>query len=211
MTPIGQNYEHLAETIIKGLKKRQMEGYYAPTREEAVRVALSLMPKGSSVGWGGSATLKESGLMDALSGAGLTVIDRADAHTPEEKEQMNARLINADTFLMSTNAITMDGELFNIDGTGNRVCYLIYGPKQVIVLCGMNKVAPDLSSAVLRARNLASPPNCVRLARDTPCARTGRCGDCYSPDCICSQFVYTRRSGIPGRIKVILVGESLGF
>ncbi len=211
MTPVQTAWKLQAELIIKGLKKRQMEGYYAATKEEAVSIALSLMPEGSSVGWGGSVTLTECGLMDALKTAPLQVIDRAQAVTPEEKDQMNARLITADTFLMSTNAITMDGELFNIDGHGSRLAFLIYGPKQVLVLCGMNKVVSSLEAAQERARLNACPPNCIRLNKKTPCAVTGRCGDCYGSDCICSQFVTTRRSSIPGRIKVILIGESLGF
>ena len=211
MTPVQTAWKLQAELIIKGLKKRQMEGYYAATKEEAVSIALSLMPEGSSVGWGGSVTLTECGLMDALKTAPLQVIDRAQAVTPEEKDQMNARLITADTFLMSTNAITMDGELFNIDGHGSRLAFLIYGPKQVLVLCGMNKVVSSLEAAQERARLNACPPNCIRLNKKTPCAVTGRCGDCYGSDCICCQFVTTRRSSVPGRIKVILIGESLGF
>ena len=211
MTPVQTAWKLQAELMIKGLKKRQMDGYYAATKEEAVSIALSLMPEGSSVGWGGSVTLTECGLMDALKTAPLQVIDRAQAVTPEEKDQMNARLITADTFLMSTNAITMDGELFNIDGHGSRLAFLIYGPKQVLVLCGMNKVVSSLEAAQERVRLNACPPNCIRLNKKTPCAVTGRCGDCYGSDCICSQFVTTRRSSVPGRIKVILIGESLGF
>lgn len=211
MTPVQTAWKLQAELMIKNLQKRQMEGYYAATKEEAVSIALSLMPEGSSVGWGGSVTLTECGLMDALKTAPLQVIDRAQAVTPEEKDQMNARLITADTFLMSTNAITMDGELFNIDGHGSRLAFLIYGPKQVLVLCGMNKVVSSLEAAQERARLNACPPNCIRLNKKTPCAVTGRCGDCYGSDCICSQFVTTRRSSVPGRIKVILIGESLGF
>ncbi|MBQ8081248.1 MAG: lactate utilization protein [Clostridia bacterium] len=211
MTPKQQTYELLANTIIKGLKKRQMEGYYAPDKEAAVQLALSLMPAGSSIAWGGSMSLSESGLMAALSPDTYDIIDRDKASSPEEREALKARIVNADYFLMSTNAITMDGELINIDGHGTRLSFLIYGPKHVIVLAGMNKVAPDRAAAEARARNLASPANSVRLHRNTPCALTGRCQDCYSPDCICSQFVYTRRSSIPGRIKVILVGEELGY
>lgn len=211
MTPVQTAWKLQAELMIKSLQKRQMEGYYAATKEEAVSIALSLMPEGSSVGWGGSVTLTECGLMDALKTAPLQVIDRAQAVTPEEKDQMNARLITADTFLMSTNAITMDGELFNIDGHGSRLAFLIYGPKQVLVLCGMNKVVSSLEAAQERARLNACPPNCIRLNKKTPCAVTGRCGDCYGSDCICSQFVTTRRSSVPGRIKVILIGETLGF
>ena len=211
MTPVQTAWKLQAELMINGLKTRQMEGYYAATKEEAVSIALSLMPEGSSVGWGGSVTLTECGLMDALKTAPLQVIDRAQAVTPEEKDQMNARLITADTFLMSTNAITLDGELFNIDGHGSRLAFLIYGPKQVLVLCGMNKVVSSLEAAQERVRLNACPPNCIRLNKKTPCAMTGRCGDCYGSDCICSQFVTTRRSSVPGRIKVILIGENLGF
>ncbi len=211
MTPLEQNYENLAQTIIRNLKKRQMEGSYAPDGRTAVRMALELMPAGSSVAWGGSVTLGQIGLTDAVRNAGYAVIDRNLAKTPEEQAAVKARTINADFFLMSTNAITMDGELLNIDGHGSRLGYMIFGPSRVLVLAGMNKVCPDRQSAELRVRNLASPPNCVRLNRDTPCAKTGRCADCYSPECICSQFVYTRRSSAPGRIHVILIGETLGF
>lgn len=112
---------------------------------------------------------------------------------------------------MSTNAITMDGELVNIDGSGNRVAALIFGPEEVIIVAGMNKVTADVPGAYKRVKNIASPPNCVRLNKNTPCAMTGQCGSCLGDDCICSQTVITRRSGIPGRIKVILVGEELGY
>jgi len=211
MTPFEQNYEHLAQTIIGNLKKRQMTGSYAPDKAAAVQQALALMPAGASIAWGGSMTLRESGLMDAIRKADYDIIDRELAKTKQEQAELRARTINADYFLMSTNAITMDGELINIDGHGSRLGYMIYGPSHVIILAGMNKVCPDRQSAELRARNLASPPNCVRLSRKTPCAVTGRCGDCYGPDSICSQFVYTRRSSVPGRIHVILIGEALGF
>ena len=117
----------------------------------------------------------------------------------------------ADYFLMSTNAITMDGELVNIDGRSNRVSCLCWGPQNVIIIAGMNKVALDVESALKRVRNFAAPPNAVRLNKNTPCAQTGKCADCYSPDCICSQIVITRRSSTPNRIKVILVGEELGY
>jgi len=211
MTPKQQYYANIAGTIIKNLAKRQMEGYYCPDRAGAVQQALALMPEGSSIGWGGSMTLTEMGLMDAIRSGSYHIIDRDTAITPEEQRKLYGEICCSDFFLMSTNAITMDGELINIDGRGNRVAFLCFGPQQVLVFAGMNKVAPNLKSGLQRARNIAAPPNCVRLDKNTPCSVTGRCADCYSPDCICSQLVITRRSGMPNRIKVILIGEELGY
>ena len=169
------------------------------------------MPEGASITWGGSESIKECGLMDAIKGANYELIDRADAKTPEEDRIMYSRQVMADFFLMSSNAITIDGELVNIDGRANRVSLLCWGPQNVIVIAGMNKIASDVESAIQRVRDAAAPPNTVRLNKNTPCAQTGRCGNCYSPDCICSQIVITRRSSTPNRIKVILVGEELGY
>lgn len=211
MTPKQKYYENAAATIIKNLEKRQMEGYYCPTSADAVKKALELMPEGSSIGWGGSMTLFETGLMDAIRSANYEIIDRDTAKTPEEQRKIYGEICCSDFFLMSTNAITLDGELVNIDGRGNRVAFLCYGPQNVLIVTGMNKVVSDVESGVKRVRDIASPPNTVRLNKNTPCAVTGRCGDCLSPDCICSQVVITRRSGTPNRIKVILVGEELGY
>lgn len=211
MTVKQKYYENAANTIIKNLEKRQMEGYYCATKEEAVAKALELMPAGSSIGWGGSATLDESGLMSAIKNGDYNLIDRMAGKTPEETKEIYAKICVSDYFLMSTNAITLDGELVNIDGRGNRVAFLCYGPEYVIIMAGMNKVVSNVEEGVNRTRNIAAPPNTVRLNKNTPCAVTGRCGDCYSPDCICSQVVITRRSGVKDRIKVILVGEELGF
>lgn len=211
MTPKQQYYENAAATIIKNLEKRQMEGYYCATSEEAVKKALELMPEGASIGWGGSMTLAETGLMDVIREENYRIIDREMAKTPEEQRKIYGEICCSDFFLMSTNAITLDGELVNIDGRGNRVAFLCYGPQNVLIIAGMNKVVSDVESGVKRVRDIASPPNTVRLNKNTPCAVTGRCGNCLSPDCICSQVLITRRSGIPGRIKVILVGEELGY
>lgn len=157
-------------------------------------------------------TMKEIGLLDEIkSRHDLVVMDRADAKTPDEVDALYRKAFSADTFIMSANAITLDGELLNIDGTGNRVAALIYGPKQVLVIAGMNKVCKDLDEAMTRVRNIASPPNCIRLDKKTPCASTGVCGDCLSADCICNQIVTTRNSRDPQRIKVILVEGSWGF
>lgn len=211
MTPKQKYYENAAATIIKNLEKRQMEGYYCTTREEAVQKALELMPEGASIAWGGSMTLFESGLMNAIREENYEIIDRESAKTPEEQRKLYGEICCSDYFLMSTNAITLDGELINIDGRGNRVAFLCYGPQNVVILAGMNKVVSDVQSGIQRVRDVASPPNTVRLNKNTPCAVTGRCGNCFSPDCICSQIVITRRSGTPGRIKVILIGEELGY
>ena len=211
MSPKEIANQNLANTIIKNMAKKNLEGYYCATSAEAVEKALSLMPEGSSVTWGGSMTLTECGLMDALRTANYEIIDRDTAKTPEEARVMYSKQVMADYFLMSTNAITIDGELVNIDGRSNRVSCLCWGPQNVIIIAGMNKVAPDVESAIKRVRNMAAPANCVRLNKNTPCAQTGKCGDCYSQESICSQVLITRRSSAPNRIKVILVGEELGY
>lgn len=210
-TPKTNFYEVQAATIIKNLAKRNMDGYYCPDAASAVTLALSLIPEGSSIGWGGSMTLNETGLMDALKEHAYTLIDRSTASTPEERQQIYAKTVLADYYLMSTNAITLDGQLVNIDGTGNRVACLIHGPEHVLVLAGMNKVCTDVESAMKRVKNCAAPPNTVRLSCKTPCAVTGTCGDCLSPETICCQEVVTRYSRIPGRITVILIGEEYGY
>ena len=157
-------------------------------------------------------TLAESGILDALRAkSDIHLIDRNTAKTPEETKQMYRDAFSADTYFMSTNAITLDGELINIDGNGNRVAALIYGPDQVIIVAGLNKVTANVEDGIRRVRNCATPPNCIRLNKKTPCAATGRCADCLSPEGICNQIVITRRSGNPDRIKVILIGESLGY
>ena len=211
MTPKQEYYENAAETIIKNLKKRRMEGFYCATKEEAVKKVLELMPKGASIGWGGSMTLEETGLMQAIRDADYEIIDREDAKTEEQRKEVYAKIVNCDYFLMSTNAITLDGELINIDGRANRISFLCFGPEHVLVVAGMNKVVSDVDSGIKRIHDIASPPNAVRLHRNTPCAKTGRCGDCFSDDCICAQTLVTRMSLIPNRIQVILVGEELGY
>ena len=205
-------YEKLAATVISNLNKRQIEGHYCPTSRDAVKMALSLLPQNASVGFGGSVTLTQTGMLDALKAEpSIRLLDREAAKTAEEKEEIFRSHFHTDAYFMSSNAITTDGELVNIDGSGNRVAALIFGPKEVIILAGMNKIVPSVEEAVNRVRNTATPPNCIRLDKQTPCAATGTCGNCLSPDCICNQIVVTRRSGKPGRIKVLLIGETLGF
>ena len=210
-TPKETFYENQAATIIKKLNMRKMEGYYCKNVEEAKAKMLELIGnEKKTVGYGGSMTLDENGFKDSVTAAGHELIIRENYKTPEEEKELKSKLTNADFFLMSTNAITLDGELVNIDGRGNRVSYLIYGPDNVIVIAGMNKVVSSVEDGYRRIRNIATPPNCNRLDCKTPCATTGKCGECFT-DSICCEFVTTRMSRVPNRIKVILVGETLGY
>ena len=198
----------LAETVIKGLKSRNMTGWYAGTREEALAKALELIPEGSSVTMGGAMSAHEIGLVQALKDGNYRFIDR-DAMADKRAAMLAA--YDADVFLASVNAMTDDGILVNIDGNANRVSAICQGPKEVLFIVGMNKVCGDLDSAMKRARNIAAPTNAQRFGLSTPCAKTGKCMDCKSPDTICCQFLITRFSRHAGRIHVILVNDSLGF
>ena len=206
-----ENYQHLGETMIKKFASRGIDAFYCATSADAVQKIQKLIPEGASVTWGGSVTLSETGILDAVKNGPYHCIDRAQAKTPEEARALYGKIVCADYFLTSTNAFTADGELVNIDGNGNRVACLISGPAHVIVVTGMNKLAGTVREAVSRVHTAAAPPNCVRLNLKTPCAATGLCGDCQSPDSICCQVVVTRRSRTPGRITVLMVGEELGF
>lgn len=211
MNPKQTAYESAAKGILKNLKKRNMDGYYFSSKSELANAVKSMLPEGCSIGWGGSESVKEAGIMDMLLSGNYSLIDRSLAKTPEESRDIYAKTVMADYYFMSTNAITYDGELINIDGTGNRVACLIHGPKYVFVIAGMNKVVQDIDAGIFRSQNMAAPPNAKRLNRQTPCNAAGTCGDCLSPDCMCSQIVITRRSMIQDRIKVFLVGEELGY
>ena len=204
-------YQKLANTVLKGFEKRFMDGYYCESIEEAKNLALSFVTEGSSVSFGGSVTLDETGVLKELRGrTDITLFDRATATTPEENKKIMHEALSCDYYFMSSNAITVDGELVNIDGNGNRVAALIYGPENVIILAGMNKIVKTIEEGISRTRNVASPQNCIRLGKDTPCKTNGVCGNCLK-DTICDQIVITRASRVPKRIKVILVGEELGF
>ena len=184
--------ETLAKTVIKGLKSRNMSGYYAADKEEALKLALELIPEGSTISMGGCASAQEVGLIKAL-------------------KEGNYNYIDSDIFLSSANAITSDGIMVNIDGNSNRVSCIAQGPRKVVFIVGMNKVCPDLDDAMKRARNVAAPANAQRFDVKTPCKETGKCFDCKSPDTICCQFLITRYSRHEGRIHVILVNDNLGF
>jgi hypothetical protein len=203
-----------AETIIKNLRKRGIEGAFFDTCAEAVQAICAGIPAGALVGLGGSETLSESGLLDALRRQNVRLLDRYREGTSKEQvDEMRLQGLLADVFVMSSNAVVADGRLVNIDGTGNRVAALVFGPKKVVVIAGMNKVAPDLDSAIARARNAAAAANSLRVGADSPCAHTGFCQDphCHPPRRICCQLVVTEAGMVPGRIQVVLVNEDLGY
>ena len=204
-------YDLSGPKTAEALNKRHFEAYYCSTAAEAVEKVLELTPKTDVVSWGGAMTVDELGIKQRMAQEGYTLLDRDTAQTPEEKQAIMRQALTCGTFLMSSNAISKDGQLVNIDGNANRMAALCFGPESVLVIAGMNKVMGDLDSAIARARQVAAPANAQRFDIKTPCAVTGSCGDCTSPDCICCQMVITRACRPAGRIKVILVGEDLGF
>lgn len=199
--------ERLAQTVIKGLQSRNMTGYYAEDKEAALKQALKLIEENSTISMGGCMSAHEIGLVQALQEGNYQYLDRSKM---EPREGLLAAY-DSDVFLSSTNAMTSDGILVNIDGNSNRVSCIAQGPKKVIFIVGMNKVCDDLDSAMKRARNVAAPINAQRFEVKTPCKETGKCFDCKSPDTICCQFLITRYSRHTGRIHVILVNDNLGF
>lgn len=211
MTFVQQTRAAAAKTIIKGLERRNMTGEYCPTAGDALEAAKRFLVPGTSVSWGGTSTLAEIGFLDAMKASQCEVLDRHASKDPEVVKDIYRKILFCDTYFMSTNAITMDGILVNIDGNANRVAALAFGPSKVVIVAGMNKVAPDLDSAIQRARNIAAPINSTRFGSGTPCVSLGKCANCQHEDCICCQIMVTRRSRLPNRIHVILVGEDLGF
>lgn len=201
-----------AQQLIQALKQRNMEASYAATKEEALEQALAWIPEGSCIGWGGSVSIDAIGLKDAVRQGDYQVIDRDTAANAEEKEAMYRRILaDCDYFLTSSNAISQDGVLVNIDGTANRLAAMCYGPRHVLYIVGMNKVVATAEDALHRARNEAAPINAMRFGLKTPCSKTGCCYDCKSPDTVCCQILFTRFNHTPGRVKVILVDDSLGY
>ncbi len=205
---IYKRNELLAKKVIKGLESRNMTGYYASDKEDALKKVLELIPEGSSVTMGGSMSANEIGLVEAVKCDKYKFIDR---NTAADKHAAELESYNADFYLASANAITEDGILVNIDGNANRVSAIAYGPKKVIFIVGMNKVCDDIDGAIKRARNVAAPINAQRFGLSTPCSETGSCFNCKSPDTICCQFLITRYSKHEGRIHVVLVNDNLGF
>ncbi|MBO7251143.1 MAG: lactate utilization protein [Oscillospiraceae bacterium] len=204
-------YEKRAQVMVKNLQSRHFDAYYCATKEEALEKAISLIPAGASVGWGGALSAQQIGLLDAINQGNYVALDRDKAANMQEREEIQRKCLLADWFITGANALSIDGQMVNIDGNGNRVAAIVYGPKQVLVIAGMNKVVDTLESAVIRARTVAAPMNKQRFPLQTPCEVTGTCADCKSDSCICNQILITRNSKPAGKIKVILVGEELGF
>ena len=199
--------EKLAQKVIKGLESRNMTGYYAADKDEALKKALELIPEGSTVTMGGAMSAIEIGLVDALVNGNYDFLDR---NQMEPREAL-LKGYDADVFLTSANAMTEDGIMVNIDGNANRVSYIANGPKKIVAIVGMNKICDDVDGAMKRARNIAAPTNAQRFEINTPCKKTGSCANCKSPDTICCQFLVTRYSRHADRIHVILVNDALGF
>jgi L-lactate utilization protein LutB len=205
-------YSKLAPKVVKALNARGFDAHYFESEAEAAEKIVSLIPKNHTVSWGGSKTLTDMGIQERLAKEGYNLLDRDKAASPEERQDIMRRALLCDTFLSGTNAISEDGWLVNIDGNGNRVAAMIFGPKQVIIAAGMNKAAKTYEDAVIRARTVAAPLNAQRFTSlKTPCNETGTCANCMSPDTICSYFVTTRFCKPAGRIKIILIGKDLGL
>ena len=213
MTQMEKAYfEKRGQILVKNLRNRHFDAWYCDTKEDALAKVLELIPEGAKIGWGGVLSAQQIGLFDALRAGNYNLLDRDLCQTQEEREQMMKDALFADVFLTGANGLSLDGQMVNIDGTGNRVAATIFGPKSVLVIAGMNKVSDTLEEAVRRARTVAAPLNKARLGNEgTPCAVTGVCGDCKAERCICNQIVITRHCRPVGRIKFILVGEDLGL
>jgi len=210
--PMKLRYDKLGHRVVKALEGRFFNAWYFSDCSEAAEKVFSLIPKTDVISWGGSLTLRGLNLTTMAVEKGYKVIDRDKAKSPEERNELQRQGLHCDTFLTSSNAITEDGQLVNIDGNGNRVAAMIYGPKQVIVVAGMNKVVQNIMDAATRARTIAAPGNSQRFPDSkTPCNTTGACSDCLSPDSICAYIVRTRICRPAGRIKVILIGQDLGL
>ena len=211
MSPIEIRNEKAAGKVIKNLARRNIEACYCPTTREAVEKLLEMIPSGSSVTWGGSMSIRDIGIPAALAEAGkYEVYDRDKAPDRAAATEIDLKAFSCDYYLSSANAITEDGIIVNIDGTGNRVAAITFGPRNVIFVIGMNKLTQDVDSALARARSLAAPVNTARFDIQTPCKLDGVCHNCLSDDCICNYIHYLRHSP-KGKHKVILVGESLGY
>ena len=211
-TPQEERNKRLAEQIIKHLNRRNMEAFYCPTGEEAVKKVSELIEDGSTVTWGGSMTVRNLGIPNALRHRGtLEVLDRDTVDAPEDVQNRYLRAFTSDVYLTSANAISEDGVIVNIDGNGNRVAAITWGPKKVIFVIGLNKVAQTVEAALARARSTASPINAQRFDIKTPCKVDGICHNCNSPDSICSYMHFLRNSRNKGRHVIVLVGEDLGY
>ena len=209
--PRQMYYEKRGKQLVKNLKSRNFDAYYCEKASDALQKALEIIQEGSSVGWGGTMSAVQIGLLEAIRKGNYHAIDRDATATPEDRKQAEKEAMFADYFILGANAMSLDGEMVSIDGHGNRVAPIVYGPKKVVVIVGMNKVRNTLEDAIVRARTVAAPMNMQRFMQNTPCAVTGVCADCKSPECICNQILITRNCRPAKRICYIVVGEELGF
>ena len=204
--------EKRIEKTMANLERNNMKPYYVKNKEEALKLVESLMQEGQTVACGGSVTLQECGISDLLKSGKYNFLDRSvPGLTPAQITEIYRKAFFADTYLMSSNAVTENGELYNVDGNSNRVAALTFGPESVIVVAGYNKIVPDVDAAVQRVKKIAAPVNAYRLHCETPCAKAGECMNCHSTDRICCTYVLTSQQRKKNRIKVVLVGEELGF
>lgn len=197
--------------ILESLKHKNIEGYYFETCDEMTKDILSRIPENSTVSWGGSLSIEESGLIDALQQGPYRLLDRESARNTEEKKSFYGQVVQSDFYLTGTNAITYGGELINTDGIGNRLACMMYGPGQVFFVVGANKFVSSIEEGIHRIENIAAPANARRLHRNTPCAKTGRCMHCHAAECLCCYTSVIRHNRFPGRIRVFIVAETLGF
>ena len=211
MDPKKTYYSLRGKRLAMELEKRHFEAYYCDDKEQALQKALELIPAGSKVGWGGATSAEQIGLLNAVRTGDYNSIDRDKASSPEERTRLMRECLTSDIFISGANALSMDGQMVNIDGIGNRVAAIVYGPEKVLIVAGMNKVEDTLEAAVQRARTVAAPINKQRFPAVTGCAGSGVCTDCKAEGCICNQILITRNCKPRGRIMIILVGEELGF
>ena len=213
-------YRKRLEKTAKALEKNNMQAFVADTCEEACEIVKGLLREGAQISCGGSMTLNESGVMDIMRSGKYDFLDRAKASSPEEVGEIYRKAFFCDAYLSSSNAITENGELYNVDGNCNRVAAITFGPKQVIIVAGRNKVVRDLDAAIDYVKRVSAPANAVRLSLDTPCASLGECAGanidnmcsgCKSDKRICCGYVVTGYQRDPERIKVVLVNEELGY
>ena len=211
MKPIEIRNERLAQKLMKNLARRHYESYYCKTAAEVVDKVRELIPEGSSISWGGSMTIRDTGVTRMLKECNYQVFDRDDVTTAEDKVRMYRKAFECDYYLSSVNAISEDGVIVNIDGNGNRVAAITWGPEHVILIVGLNKVCQDLDAAVKRARSTAAPINMARFTNNTPCQVDGTCHNCLSAESICNYVSIQRMSHPAGRHIVILTDEAVGY
>lgn len=220
MSAVRENNEAKIRRTIEALQKNNISGYFARSREEAAELVRRIVPEGSSVSCGGSVTLQESGILDLMRGGSYRFLDRsAPGLTQEQIQAIYRDTHGCDAFFTSANAVTENGELYNVDGNGNRISAIIHGPKKVVVIAGVNKIVRDLDAAVYRVKTVAAPCNGVRLNTGTPCALTGRCAavnggmtdGCRSERRMCVHYLTTAFQRDAGRFHVIFLNEDLGY